>query len=551
MFKRTTIVLIAIFLLSLLIRVYKLSEFPPSLNWDEVSHGYNAFSILKTGSDEWGKFLPLDNFRAYGDYPLPVSLYLIIPSIVGFGLNEFSLRFPTALLGSLVVIPQYFLTYFVTRNRKAALISALLIGIIPWTILPSRAVFQSTIALLFIVSSLALLFGSKFKSYLLPLSLICLGLSAYSYHNSRIVAVLLLPCFLLYYVKVLIKKIYISKFISRISIFIVTLFFTPLLFVLLSPGGHARANWVFLIDQGAVSQIEQERANSPLPAALKRIIYNRATYFVLTGGKNYVEYFIPEFLFAKGGTQYQFSLPGRGLLYWTLLPFVYGGLVWAAWNAIKKRNPQARMLLFLLAAAPIPAAVTIGQFHVLRSNLLIPGLLTTTSIVLVKFLGQIRRTKIFYWLTVFAIFLPITIFLVTYLRELFTDYSTKYSWSWQYGYKQVVETLQKDYSQYDRFIITKKYGEPHEFVLFFWPWDPSTYKNDPSLVRYFRSDWYWVDHFDKFFFVNDWEIKNMEKNLVVPGKTLLFTSPGNFTGGQKVETINFLDGQPAFDIVKL
>jgi len=29
------------------------------LNWDEVSHGYNAYSILKTGKDEWGKTFPL------------------------------------------------------------------------------------------------------------------------------------------------------------------------------------------------------------------------------------------------------------------------------------------------------------------------------------------------------------------------------------------------------------------------------------------------------------------------------------------------------------
>jgi len=36
------------------LRLYKIDSNPPALNWDEVSHGYNAFSILRTGADEWG-----------------------------------------------------------------------------------------------------------------------------------------------------------------------------------------------------------------------------------------------------------------------------------------------------------------------------------------------------------------------------------------------------------------------------------------------------------------------------------------------------------------
>ncbi|PIV02180.1 glycosyl transferase, partial [Candidatus Shapirobacteria bacterium CG03_land_8_20_14_0_80_40_19] len=59
--------LILIILLSLFLRIYCLQEVPPSLNWDEISHGYNAYSILKTGKDEWGKTFPLI-FQAYGDF---------------------------------------------------------------------------------------------------------------------------------------------------------------------------------------------------------------------------------------------------------------------------------------------------------------------------------------------------------------------------------------------------------------------------------------------------------------------------------------------------
>ncbi len=73
--------LLLIMILGFVLRVSYLNKYPSGISWDEVSHGYNAYSILKTGSDEWGKFLPLSNFRAYGDYPLTLNLYLTIPSI--------------------------------------------------------------------------------------------------------------------------------------------------------------------------------------------------------------------------------------------------------------------------------------------------------------------------------------------------------------------------------------------------------------------------------------------------------------------------------------
>src|SRR3972149_6858382 len=101
--------IILVFALALFLRLFWIVHTPPSLNWDEVSHGYNAYSILKTSSDEWGQTFPITNFRAYGDYPLPLNLYLIIPFIAGLGLNEFAVRLPHVILGSLTVVAVYFL----------------------------------------------------------------------------------------------------------------------------------------------------------------------------------------------------------------------------------------------------------------------------------------------------------------------------------------------------------------------------------------------------------------------------------------------------------
>ena len=71
-----------IFLITILIviagflRIYKIATVPPGLNQDETAIGYNAYSILVTGRDEWGEKYPL-YFKSFGDYKLPIYIYYI------------------------------------------------------------------------------------------------------------------------------------------------------------------------------------------------------------------------------------------------------------------------------------------------------------------------------------------------------------------------------------------------------------------------------------------------------------------------------------------
>src|SRR3989344_8165914 len=95
-----------IILLSIVLRFYQLGINPPSLDWDEASIGYNAYSILKTCADEYGNRLPL-SFRSFDDYKPPVYIYLTVISVALFGLTEFAARFPTAVIGVLAVIVVY------------------------------------------------------------------------------------------------------------------------------------------------------------------------------------------------------------------------------------------------------------------------------------------------------------------------------------------------------------------------------------------------------------------------------------------------------------
>lgn len=119
-----------------------------------------------------------------------------------------------------------------------------------------------------------------------------------------------------------------------------------------------------------------------------------------------------------------------------------------------------------------------------------------------------------------------------YLLSTF-KYNRDYSWAWQEGYKQVVQMVKEKYDKYDHILITKKYGEPHEFVAFYWPWNPKTFVTDKSWD--YHDNWYWVNKLGKIEFVNDWEM-NTYKYLP---KTLVISSPENKLVGKKLKQIDF------------
>ena len=102
---------IVILFIAFVLRFYNFTLVPPSLNWDEVSIGYNAYSILKSGKDEWNQFLPL-HFKSYGEYKLPAQVYISIPGIYLFGLNEFGVRITPVIYGTVTV----FIMFFLWRN---------------------------------------------------------------------------------------------------------------------------------------------------------------------------------------------------------------------------------------------------------------------------------------------------------------------------------------------------------------------------------------------------------------------------------------------------
>src|SRR3972149_8182256 len=252
-FIKSNIFLILIVIIAAVLRIVAITKVPPSLNWDEISHGYNAYSILLTGRDEWGQLFPSVNFRAYGDYPLPLNLYITMPFISILGLTEFAVRLPHAIFGVLTVLASYFLALGVTKNKRIGYIVALLVAITPWYLFTSRFVVQSNLSIFLLTVSAAAFFNRDKHKYLLPVSFFSLGLTLFSYHTTRIFSPLFLIGLFVIYKKEILKSFGLERRVKIVSLFFILVFFLPLPFILAKPEARARTKQVFLIDEGSVN----------------------------------------------------------------------------------------------------------------------------------------------------------------------------------------------------------------------------------------------------------------------------------------------------------
>jgi 4-amino-4-deoxy-L-arabinose transferase-like glycosyltransferase len=514
---------------------------------------------LTTGKDEWGVAFP-SIFKAYGDYKLPVFIYGTAVSEKIFGLTDFAVRLPSALAGIGTVIFTYFLVFELFRKKYIANLSAFLVAVEPWSLFLSRGAFEANLALFFIVAGVYFFLRSlrNQKSLIYNLySIILLGLSVWTYNSARVFVPILLVVLVSIYLTELKGLFGKNKKLLIINSLVLAILFIPMFVQLLQPAGQARYGKVSIINDGTVAAIDQARGSSKLPSIINKLANNKVTYFAEHFMINWASHYSGNFLFFEGGSNYQFSVPGRGIIYFIdIIPLVVGLL-----SLIYKRSKSGNLLLAWFLLSPIPSALTNEAPQVLRAIVMLPVPMIITALGMDKIAGWLKQRFSISGTVVTALYLIIIFgFLENYLTAYFTEYRTNYSWSWQYGYEQVVDYAKAHYSDYDKIIVTKKYGEPHEFFLFFMSWNPAKYQNDPNKITFFQSDWYWVDRFDKFYFVNDWQIQKSGTDFIQESKNtvhcpqstvhcLLITSPGNYPAGwKKLDTVNFLNGTTAFEI---
>lgn len=548
MIYKTYIPLIVIVILAFFLRFYKVADTPPALNWDEISIGYNAYSILKTGKDEWGKFMPV-HFKAYGEYKLPVQIYASIPGIAIFGLNELGVRITPIIYGTLTVLVMFFLAAEIFGSRAIGLFASFFLAISPWHIQLTRASFESSLATFWVTTGIWLLVKGFKKQKWFVISMIPFALSVFTYNSARIFTPMFLFTVLIIYWKTLIK----FKRIILLSIVFFAVLLLPLTPFLLSGDRSARYKLVSITDDpGLIPRINENRGHSHLPKPLPRLVHNKVTYVSYYFISNYLSHFTPQFLFISGAPHKQHHVQNMGELYYFQAPFLLIGIIWL----FKYRNRFRWLLIGWVFLAFIPVSVTNDSIpHALRTLIAVPFYQIIAAYGLYLAYRYLREKKLVLKVGVFVILLVVVIAnLQNYFYNYYVVYPKAYSRDWQYGYKQVVQYINQHYNQYDEIVFSRHYGEPHMFTLFYSKYEPLKYQTNPSLTRFETYDWVWVLRFDKYYFPDLGDKGTQYADIVKgnPGKKILFVARnGDFPKEiHRLLSIDFRNGENAFSVVE-
>jgi 4-amino-4-deoxy-L-arabinose transferase-like glycosyltransferase len=369
-----------------------------------------------------------------------------------FGKSDFSVRFPSALAGTLTIFIVFFLFKELleidkkTKNHAntIALVGSAIFAILPWHLQFSRAGFEVCVALFFY--SVGLLLGiyylkTKKWQYLLGVILF-LSFSEYTYQAYRIISPL--SIFIVTFVAFFKEKRIFKDLLIAFVVFIIFSF--PLILFSLTPQGQAR-----LLGTSAFSQ------KLGLIGYVKDIVI-----FV----NSYLSYFSLTFLFHLGDQINRHQVQNFGLLYLWQLPFCIAGVYFLT----KTKNTLLRFVaVFLFLIAPVAPAIALPSPQTLRFLLgTIPFTLLTTLGIYQVFTLKKTWTKFLLMTTIVAVILSFTYFLDYY----FVQYPKESQIDWGSGCKQITYQLEEDYSKYDTIIVDKNLGCVPEYFSFYVPFIP-------------------------------------------------------------------------------
>jgi 4-amino-4-deoxy-L-arabinose transferase-like glycosyltransferase len=539
LFTVTKIVLPAIVLLAFLLRFVNDSHVPPSMYWDEVSQGYNAFSILKTGHDEHNEFFPLARFQAFGDYKAPVYIYLDVASIALFGKTTLGVRFPSVLLGTLTVLITYFLSRGLLRKSKylqsISLVAAFLLAVSPWHIQLSRAAYEANCATFFTVLGVFLfLYAVHKKSWVFILSVVSFVFAFYSFNAHRV----FVPIFVIFLSFVYARELFRMKKTAAIAVILGILLLIPILLFLRTPESKLRFNEVNIFTNIETVEQSNQLIETDGNSFLAKAVHNRRVLFAQAYLTHYFDFFNPSYLFFSGDINPRFSMQDSGELFLWELPILLAGIYYFA----IKRDRSAFVIVGWFLLAPVAAATARETPHALRSETFIPTYEFIAAAGAVYLFDSIRRSYKRFFIPAICVSLAIVfLFIAIFYHNYFIHFPTEYSYDWQYGYKETVQSVEKIKKNYDYVVFTQTYGRPYIYVLFYSDMDPAKYPNNAKVQKDMYG-FYNVQQVDGYRFRD-----KLISDTDIGKKVLYVAAPGQLSPDMHIlKEIPFLNGKTAF-----
>lgn len=551
----------AILILASILRLYRLADYPVHLTPDEASLGFNAWSILKTGADEYGQTLPIV-FRSFGDYKPGLYVYLAVPFVAIFGLNELAVRLPSALAGILAVGGVYWLVmqgsvYWVKTSIKSenvALWAALSLAVNPWHVYFSRGAWEANVlvTVCILVAGWLLRGIHEKKSWLLWGSAALAGISLWLYQGAKLSTGFVILAIAISFWRKIIARFKVSNLVLAGAIFgfaalpiivglwqgqagrlvVFSAFSYPrseeyIRNTVLDPGNIAKDSWIF---EG---------------------FFNEPLNFVMSIMRHYFNHMSGKFLFVQGYWDVpDTSVPYMGKFYWfEILPWVLGIVF-----CLRYTNGFSVFLLVWLLVAAIPSSLSRSEVSGVRSLNLVVPMVCLVGIGWQYLLSRIswtglRNLGVMLILGAYGIG-------VVYFWDMFFIVQPKKSFQYQaYGWKQVVESAKPYRESGKTVVVNQSYAQPYIYFLFFEKYDPATYQKTASLTESVYGDVGFVEKIDErlLFRPVNWTADKQMKGMVFVGDpvTTIWARESDDMTKFKVIPIHAPNGEEVYRVVEV
>ena len=498
------ILLLSIMLLALVLRIYQLSKMPPSLNRDEASLAYNAYSLLKTGRDEHGRAWPLQ-LESFGDWKLGGYVYSLLPLIAIFGLKDWVVKLPSLLAGLAIVYLFYALLRVWTKNKRLALLASLLAAISPWLIHFSRVAYEVNLALAFYMGFLLNVgWLAKWKTHQhkcrlvsqLLLSIVLASLSVFTYHAFQLITPLTVIYLLLKYRRDCLGFVKKRPWLSLLAALLLTFFIVLFIASGAQVAGQTKLAGLSILDRALLKQqvAEQRQYFIQITNPWSQLLFNKLTVLARQVWINVGQLFSLNFLFVEGGSHGIHDIAGVGNLLPVMLPLIVLGLI----DSLKSKHWWQVLVLYLAIITSLPALLTLEAGHSTRSFALVLPLI----ILAAQGLDWLYSKWTYYYLALLLLVFQVANFMTTYLVIAPQRDINNYDWQ----AKQLVNQVWAMKDDYEFVIFEEVRSTPYVYFLYYLAYDPALLVDQLEYYDPDQEGFQYVKRLENIYFLDNQQL---------------------------------------------
>lgn len=543
--KSVKLLLLIIVILGIILRTWKITQYPVQLNHDEVSQVYDAISIAQTGKDIYGNFLPTI-FPSVNDFKSPFYTYSTSLIYLLVGNHEWLIKVTGILFGVLIIPAVFLFTRKLFNSSKVALFSAFFTAISPAEIFFSRKSFENGAGVFFVM--MAAFFILKYlekqqKRIWLILAIIFSSFGMYTYFSHAIIIPLMLISFILIFKNNISFKKHLWAFLLWI-ILIIPLF----LIIWTNPDARFRSQTVFISQD---RQLGEQISLIDYSNAFSKIAETKT--FIDFSFNRYLEQFDPKFLFATGLDLTNQGILNSGPLLLLQLPLILIAIFFLSQK--RELSLASKLLISWMVLGIIPSGLTFEP-HSPHRMVIVFTLFNILSGIGMFWLWQKIKTfsKSFKLISILLIKAALILNVIFFLHIYFVNYPYEKSQYIQYPFEQVAVFAWSEHENFNSIVFDPYFGEEapfvgtaaHYYLAYFGNYSPKLFQE-----QYRQGSKEREDIFDKFSIRKvDWRFDQDLKNTLIIGSS--WSIPIDRIEKEKIIKIfYFYNKRPAFYAIKL